>query len=504
MAAKKVKSYTYNGDKYDLYYDPSDGSHSLKRKNTGVQGSTGASTTVFDDGGFTVDGTNDTNINSILSDVQNDIKDGLGEAYKKSGGYSNNSVLPGWLKNKFPSFVAGLNDSTSGLDSGVSVNLDDYGKNDKFFGGVGKSAQYPIDALYSTTLSDRGTKDGIVKGGEERQDHLAISQYKYKVPRADDLFKKGNSGALLTKGLKRNSPLEKFLGIVKLPMPNDISDSNNVAWGEDKMNSLEAAGIAQFSDFGGWDAAAIGGGALIEAFGGTGATSASILGRILTGVNLGRAKEVYGAEAVSRTLSMAGIDAPAESILARGFGVVPNSNLELLFQGPMLREFQFMYKMSPRSADEATVINQIVRFFKQGMAAKKVTQLGGGKIGGGASFFLGTPNVFRLAYRTTNNDAPAGVNRIKTCALTGTSVNYTPEGTWTSYEKGQPVSILLTLRFQELEPIYDTDYSEWNPFDNKGKGPLTYDNFKTRDSVRDNDSTSLGHKLSIGPDEVGY
>ena len=206
MAAKKVKSYTYNGDKYDLYYDPSDGSHQLKK--FGIL----SHTTVFDDGGFTVDGTNDTNINSILSDVQNDIKDGLGEAYKKSGGYSNNSVLPGWLKNKFPSFVAGLNDSSSGLDSGVSVNLDDYGKNDKFFGGVGKSAQYPIDALYSTTLSDRGTKDGIVKGGEERQDHLAISQYKYKVPRADELFKKGNSGALLTKGLKRNSPLEKFLG----------------------------------------------------------------------------------------------------------------------------------------------------------------------------------------------------------------------------------------------------------------------------------------------------
>jgi len=485
MAAKKVKSYTYNGQKYNLYYDPSDGSHQLKRSVFGINNDV----TVFDNGGWTVEGTDDTNINSMLLDVSDDIKNGLGEAYKKSGGTANGSILPAWIQNKFPTFITGLDNSISGLDSGVSTDLSkDYGKNDKFFGGVGKSAQYPIDALYSTTLSDRGTKDGIIKGGEERQDHLAISQYKYKVPRANELFGKKQSGALLTKGLTRNSPLEKFLGIVKLPMPNDISDSNNVAWGEDKMNSLEAAGISQFSDFGGTDALAMAGGAFGEALGGSGSMQAAILLRIIGGADVSKVKEAYGAEAVSRVLSMGGIDAPAESILARGFGIVPNSNLELLFQAPMLREFQFMYKMSPRSGDEATVINQIVRFFKQGMAAKKVNQTAG-QIGGGASFFLGTPNVFRLQYRTTNNNAPAGVNRIKTCALTGTSVNYTPEGTWTSYENGQPVSIMLTLRFQELEPLYDTDYSE------AAAGS---------DSVRDNDTTSLGHKLSIGPNEVGY
>ena len=41
--------------------------------------------------------------------------------------------------------------------------------------------------------------------------------------------------------------------------------------------------------------------------------------------------------------------------------------------------------------------------------------------------------------------------RIKTCALTGVAVNYTPEGMWNAYEEGQPVAITLTLRFSELE-----------------------------------------------------
>ena len=50
--------------------------------------------------------------------------------------------------------------------------------------------------------------------------------------------------------------------------------------------------------------------------------------------------------------------------------------------------------------------------------------------------------------------------RIKTCACTGTAVNYTPDGMWNAYEKGQPVSVTLSLRFSELEPIFDTDYDE--------------------------------------------
>ena len=53
--------------------------------------------------------------------------------------------------------------------------------------------------------------------------------------------------------------------------------------------------------------------------------------------------------------------------------------------------------------------------------------------------------------------------RIKTCALTGVAVNYTPEGMWNAYEKGMPTSMLLSLRFGELEPIFDTDYEE-DPF----------------------------------------
>ena len=29
-----------------------------------------------------------------------------------------------------------------------------------------------------------------------------------------------------------------------------------------------------------------------------------------------------------------------------------------------------------------------------------------------------------------------------------------------AYENGMPISVMMTLQFQELEPIYDTDYGE--------------------------------------------
>lgn len=81
---------------------------------------------------------------------------------------------------------------------------------------------YPEHALYNNT-----------------QDHLSIAQYSYKPPRSNDIF--GDALDTLKTGSKRTSPLKELLGMVNLPMPNNITDSNNVSWGDDNMNNLSAA-----------------------------------------------------------------------------------------------------------------------------------------------------------------------------------------------------------------------------------------------------------------------
>jgi hypothetical protein len=306
---------------------------------------------------------------------------------------------------------------------------------------------YPEHALYNNT-----------------QDYLSIAQYSYKPPRSNDIF--GDPLNTLRNGSKRTSPLQELLGMVNLPMPNNITDSNNVSWADDNMNNLSAALTSYVTNDplktlagatalrAGASAAGIGGGAaqiasFLGALGGMGAFGAGATPEM---------KKLLGGTVNSQVLSMLGVSVSPESILARGYGIVPNSNIELLFNAPTLREFTFQYRMSPRSSSEAKIINNIIRFFKQGMAAKKISSISGGGSAGAQSYFLGTPNVFQLQYKTSGGKTIKGVNRIKTCALTGFAMNYAADGNWAAYDEGQPVSVIMNMSFKELEPVYDTDY----------------------------------------------
>jgi len=348
-----------------------------------------------------------------------------------------------------------------------------FGKVDKIIKKLSlRNLVYPIDADFGNT-----------------QDYMQINQFKYR-PINQELFfgstaeKAATSNDpfdIFSSGVQMGSPKEEFLGLVKLPMPNSLSDSNNVSWGADQLNSLTAA--VSSAVFGQGQQLASAFGDAIEGFGkgkgfgrfqnfikpltdqlgqsinqgiDQGGKTISELTRAGSDLNL-----LGQAVAGSALLNIAQFGISPETILGRGQGVVPNNNLALLFNSPTLREFTFSWKMTPRSREEAIRIRNIIRFFKQGMAPKK----GINTATGASSYFLGTPNVFDIIFKTTRdkydilneNDA---VLRIKTCACTGSAVNYTPDGMWNAYEKGQPVAVTLSLRFSELEPIFDTDYDD--------------------------------------------
>jgi len=360
------------------------------------------------------------------------------------GGTPNTKPIPG-----YPGPTTGNpNDPLTAIKNLLGIlTLDPNKINEKLkFGNVDevikgyKNLQYPIDALYGGT-----------------QDHLIISMFKYKPPAFDALFKKGGFKDIIDNGLPRGTPLKEYINSVKLPMPNSISDSNNVSWGEGEgMNNLSAAITSYISQ--NLSTAAFGQGAL--ALGGQAAgmdtkTLALLFTASQLGADLGdpRVQTLLNTAISSKLIGNLGFSVSPETILARGFGIVPNSNIELLFNSPTLRDFSFQYRLSPRSKDEALKVNQIIRFFKQGMAAKKLD----GKAGA-QSYFLGTPNVFKLRYRTEGNKQISGVNKIKVCALAGFSVNYAADGNWAAYDEGQPVSSIINMSFKELEPIYDTDY----------------------------------------------
>ena len=168
----------------------------------------------------------------------------------------------------------------------------------------------------------------------------------------------------------------------------------------------------------------------------------------------------------SKAVGALGGNVSVNQLLARQSGEIFNPNMELLFNGPTLRSFRFSFKMTPRSSAEAEQIKLIIRSFKRNMAPK--TAASANKSGSRGNFFLKSPNIFELRYRSGNQDHPF-LHKFKQCFLTDVSVNYTGEGVYATYEDATPVSMILDLSFKELEPVYDVDYDS-----EQGQGGVGY------------------------------
>ena len=428
-------------------------------------------------------------IDKHLANVEAELKGALLDDYQKRIKTDENAVansllnLNGELDNTNIENNVGISTTiTEGDQNGSNAGFEleplqiEFGKVDNIIQKLSlRNLIYPIDADFGNT-----------------QDYMQINQFTYRAPNQKLFFgtdaDKEELGlgpaAIATGGVPIGTPKEKPLGLVKLPMPNSLADSNNVSWGADQLNALTAAissGVmGQVNPFLGQAFETLTDdkknalqktGSLVtdtfkqlkKAFEAAGVNIQEAGGEFMTA---GTPLNVLGTSVIgSALLNAFQFGITPETILARGQGVVPNNNLSLLFNSPTLREFTFTWKLTPRSREEAVRVNNIIRFFKQGMAPKK----GINTSSGGASYFLGTPNVFDLKFKTTTqggsfffegDDINNSVVRIKTCACTGCAVNYTPDGMWNAYERGQPVSVTMSLRFAELEPIFDTDYDE--------------------------------------------
>ena len=302
--------------------------------------------------------------------------------------------------------------------------------------------RYPLEALTETT------------------DYLQFSIIEYQPT------KQSSGGSLVGQpGSRRIGPqgtkdkAKNNLGSIILQMPSNIQDGNAVDYGESKMNTLMGAA-----------AGVIGSG--IE---GGGEIIASALGKDKAGVEAAKGKmsqqmknamgmdpsimdaasDFVTAKATSSALGVLGANVSAAQLLARQTGQIFNPNMELLFNGPSLRSFNFSFKMTPRSPAEAQECKNIIRSFKLNMAPKTKNT---GSIGG-SGVFLKTPNVFELRYMKGGREHPF-LHKFKQCFLTNVSVNYTGEGVYATYDDASPISMQLDLSFKELEPIYDVDYDD--------------------------------------------
>jgi hypothetical protein len=255
------------------------------------------------------------------------------------------------------------------------------------------------------------------------QDYLQINKFKYSAP----------SGGTGTRG-------SQYTGTVILPMPK-VSDSNGTEWGESKLNVFQATAVGALGA--GLRSAGITEGGIPESTKTPFDKAKGMAGSVIGGAAIG------GAMGGATLISLLGNNISADELLARTTGNVANPNAELLFRGPDLRQFTFSYILVARNKDEGANIRRIIKFFKDGVAPKKLNNA-----------LLGTPDIFGLEYKTKNNNK--SVNKFKDMALRRITTDSAPDGMWVAYEDSQPVAVRIQLEFTELQPIYDEDQNKYS------------------------------------------
>ena len=288
------------------------------------------------------------------------------------------------------------------------------------------------------------------------QDHLKITRYKYRRETLNASFPEGTQETdaffdredeSLYKDVKGGTVLGDLVGSVILPMPK-ATDTNGAEWGKNELNAQGLAALGVANAITGMPAS----------------TEAERMEREQAfkdfteqrGNNeFGNAfKQGTGAlynQIIAKTAGMLlGTELNADTLLARKGGVVLNPNAEMLFQGPVLRDFSFKYRMVARSKKEGMAIRSIIKFLKSGMAPKFRS-----------STYLKSPDVFTLEYKngpqeldilkTVNRFSPGGL------ALTTLGTDYAPNTYWSAYGDSQPVEITMDMSFAELRPIYEQD-----------------------------------------------
>ena len=294
-------------------------------------------------------------------------------------------------------------------------------------------------------------------------DYIQITAYKY-VPvglpettvdesgnPTGNFFGSGTSGGGALR--KRESQLYKNPGdVIQLPMVGSISETNAVNWTDDTVNEINniAAGIA----YNRLSNVAVDKANPLEAIGGALMDSIKSIQAAAMSSDVKQAIAAY----------FAGQAAGVPNLLQRAEGKMINNNLELLFNGPSLRTFNFAFNLRPRTKSEADLCRRIIRSLKKNSAPGRSKDF----------LFLTTPNIFRIQYIYNSNSPDLAenasvltggqkehpfMNKLKPCALIGLNVNYTPEGSYMTYEDGGSMTGYdLNLTFKEIEPIYADDH----------------------------------------------
>lgn len=144
----------------------------------------------------------------------------------------------------------------------------------------------------------------------------------------------------------------------------------------------------------------------------------------------------------------------AADYLSAAAGIAANPKKEMLFKSVDFRSFQFTYKFVPRNPSELQLVENIIKIFKLHMHPEYKEK--------SANYLFVYPSEFDILYYV-NGQENMHLHRHTSCVLTGMSVNYTPNSSFTAFggstsatesntfgTAGAPTEISVNMTFQEL------------------------------------------------------
>lgn len=158
---------------------------------------------------------------------------------------------------------------------------------------------------------------------------------------------------------------------------------------------------------------------------------------LMSGV--GQAMKILGS---SFGESMAGLP---EGVLLSKMGYTVNPLIDVIYTSPDLRTFTMEFNFAPRSAEEATEVQKIIRAFKF-FSAPEVPDISG------YGYLMIPPGDIDVEFSIST------VGKISTCVLQNIDLDYAPNG-FAAYQNpenimdGMPVNIRMRLEFTETEYI---------------------------------------------------
>lgn len=145
-------------------------------------------------------------------------------------------------------------------------------------------------------------------------------------------------------------------------------------------------------------------------------------------------------EITQNVLLSKGAGAVSGGALSAKLRIAANPKKEQAFKGVDFRTFTFDYQFFPRSQKEAEMVLNIIGAFKFHMHPEFKS----------ANHFVYIyPSEFDIMYYT-NFQENRSIHRHTSCVLTDMNVNYTPNGTFTTFPNGMPTQINMQLTFKEL------------------------------------------------------